>query len=80
MTRLCLFPLAAVLVAASACTKKAETPPVPKVSAPRAVASSNMPTAVAADEHQDDAIAWRRGDVDGAVAEARAANKPVFLY
>ncbi len=25
-------------------------------------------------------IAWRKGDVDKAFAEARAANKPVFLY
>ncbi|MEP6942018.1 MAG: thioredoxin family protein [Betaproteobacteria bacterium] len=25
-------------------------------------------------------IAWREGDVDGAFAAARAANKPVFLY
>ncbi len=28
----------------------------------------------------NDAIAWRRGDVDAAFAEAKAANKPVFLY
>jgi len=29
---------------------------------------------------QDDPIAWRTGDVDAAFAEAKASNKPVFLY
>jgi thioredoxin-related protein len=65
----------AVVVALAACTKKADPPPMPKTSevAPTTVA-------VAEDQHGDDLIAWRRGDVDAAFAEAKAANKPVFLY
>ena len=65
----------AVVVALGACTKKADPPPLPKT-------SEVAPTTVAArdDRHDDDLIAWRRGDVDAAFAEAKAANKPVFLY
>lgn len=77
MTHRPLVPLLAVAIALSACTKKSETPPVPKVSA--AVTTSGPAVATAADQ-ADDAIAWRRGDVDAAFAEAKAANKPVFLY
>lgn len=64
-----------VVVALSACTKKADPVPVPKTSAtPPVVAVAS------AGEPHEGAIAWRRGDVDAAFAEARAAKKPVFLY
>ncbi len=76
MTRPSLVPMLVLVAAISAC-KKSEAPPVPKVSATTTVAAS---APVAAEDHPDDAIAWRRGDVDAAFAEARAANKPVFLY
>jgi len=33
-----------------------------------------------ASQAASEGIAWREGDVDGAFAAARAANKPVFLY
>ena len=69
----------ALLLAVSllpACSKKAEQPPVPKTADSTAV----PPVAASSDDRHDDAIAWRRGDVDAAFAEARAAGKPVFLY
>ncbi len=73
--RVLLTPL--VFCALAACTPKSEPPPAPKVAQADPPATS---TAAAADAHHDDAIAWRRGDVDAAFAEAKAANKPVFLY
>ncbi len=36
--------------------------------------------AASASQAASEGIAWREGDVDGAFAAARAANKPVFLY
>ncbi|MEO8937938.1 MAG: thioredoxin family protein [Burkholderiaceae bacterium] len=70
-----LLVLLTVVAAVGACSKKAETPPMPKTTA------VPIAPAVAADaRHSDDAIAWRRGDVDAAFAEAKATNKPVFLY
>ena len=62
-----------VFATLAACNRKPDTPPLPKTSE----APAATPVAVAT---ADDAIAWRRGDVDTAFAEARAANKPVFLY
>jgi thioredoxin-related protein len=70
-----IVAIAAALVLA-ACDKKNEAPippPAPKTSVAPA------PAAIAVAAH-DDPIAWRRGDVDAAFAEAKAANKPVFLY
>ena len=73
---LLLLVLAASL---AACSKRAEDPPKPKtaasVSSPQTVVAQTNVTG-----HRDDAIAWRRGDVDAAFAEAKAAHKPVFLY
>ena len=63
-----LLALPLVVGALGACEKKTAVPPTPKTA----------PTAATA--VHDDAIAWRRGDVDAAFAEARAAGKPVFLY
>lgn len=63
-----LIALPLVVAVLAACGKKPDTPPTPKTA-----------STVAAPVH-DDAIAWRRGDVDAAFAEARAARKPVFLY
>ena len=70
-----LLLMSSFAVAAVACTKKADPPPLPKTAevAPTTVALKDDP-------HDDDLIAWRRGDVDAAFAEAKAANKPVFLY
>lgn len=68
--------LLAALASVAACDKKRDTPtvppPAPKTAAPAA-------TTVALAAHADP-IAWRTGDVDAAFAEAKAANKPVFLY
>jgi len=36
--------------------------------------------AAGAAQAASEGIAWREGDIDGAFAAARAANKPVFLY
>ena len=74
--RLLLLTMPLAVVALGACSKKGDpAPPTPKTSAvaPAAVAT-------AAPVAHEDAIAWRRGDVDAAFAEARAAKKPVFLY
>ncbi len=43
-------------------------------------ASPPAPKTASAVAPPDDGIAWRTGDVDAAFAEARAANKPLFLY
>jgi len=70
------MPLA--LAALGACSKKADpAPPAPKTSE---AAPSVPAVASAAPAAHDDAIAWRRDDVDAAFAEAKAAKKPVFLY
>ena len=78
MNLLRTLALSAVVVSGlGACTKKAESPPLPKTSQ-----AEPAPTVVAtaSDHAPDDGIAWRRGDVDAAFAEAKAAKKPVFLY
>lgn len=76
MKRLSLVTAAVLAAALVGCNKKPDsppvTPPVPKT------ASTTAP--VAAASQGDDAIAWRRDDVDAAFAEARSTNKPVFLY
>ena len=64
----------------AACSRKPEEPPKPKTAATAAASSQTVGAQVDPDSHHDDAIAWRRGDVDAAFAEAKAANKPVFLY
>jgi len=72
-------PLALLaLLGLAACDKKQDTPTVPPP-APKTSQAPPAPTTVAAAEHEDP-IAWRTGDVDVAFAEAKAANKPVFLY
>ncbi|MGI9024599.1 MAG: thioredoxin family protein [Burkholderiaceae bacterium] len=70
----------------AACSKRPEDPTKPKNAAigvdSQATARATLQTEATSapvDRH-DDGIAWRRGDVDAAFAEARAANKPVFLY
>jgi thioredoxin-related protein len=79
MSVLRTLTLMSVLLASSAaCTKKADEAPVPKT-AEAAPPPAVVATGSAAEPHED-AIAWRRGDVDAAFAEARAARKPVFLY
>ena len=64
--------LLVLLVGLVACTKKPEAPPAPKTSV--------LPSTTTVADAHDDGIAWRRGDVDAAFAEAKAASKPVFLY
>lgn len=81
------------LVLLSACSKSAVTTvtgAVPGQTQAQAVGSSTPASTPASDlavaapapaaAGHADGIAWRRGDVDGAFAEARAAKKPVFLY
>ena len=67
----------AALLVLAACNKKQDLPTVPPP-APK-TSEAPAPTTVAVAAH-DDPIAWRTGDVDAAFAEAKAANKPVFLY
>ena len=73
-----------VALACAGCSKTPELPPKPKtaasVSTPSPASLVATVTLSTASEHSDDPIAWRRGDVDAAFAEAKAANKPVFLY
>lgn len=64
----------AALLALAGCDPK----PVPKTASPASFAAA--PVAAVAPASPVDPIAWRYGDVDAAFAEARAANKPVFLY
>jgi thiol-disulfide isomerase/thioredoxin len=80
-------PLFAMLIALpliAACTKEPALPPVPKTATAIAEAAPSAGPAAApapaATEPHEDAIAWRRGNVDAAFAEAKAAGKPVFLY
>ena len=81
--KLARLPMLLLVVAVlGACTKKLEAPPAPKTAvapAPVAVVQAQGRADAHADP-RDDAIAWRRGDVDAAFAEARTAGKPVFLY
>ena len=82
--------LSFVIVASvwAGCSKVPDSPPAfppkPKTAASLStispVTSAASEATSTASEHHDDAIAWRRGDVDAAFAEAKAANKPVFLY
>ncbi|MGA2552378.1 MAG: thioredoxin fold domain-containing protein [Burkholderiaceae bacterium] len=47
---------------------------------PATVAASAPSPSGAVAAHPADGIAWKKGDVDAAFAEAKAENKPVFLY
>ena len=76
-TRAVLLLLLASSVAA--CSKRSEDPPKPRTAA-IAASPQTVVAQVSRIDHHDDAIAWRRGDVDAAFAEAKAASKPVFLY
>ncbi len=71
----------ATLIALAGCDKKLADPPastpVPKTSE-AAPQPAFAPLAAAA--HAEDGIAWQRGDVDAAFAQAKAENKPVFMY
>ena len=73
----------AVALSLVACSK---TPDAPTASIPDAmkatpvVAASPPSAAVVQAAHAEDGIAWRKGDVDAAFAEAKAGNKPVYLY
>lgn len=78
--RVLLLTMPLALAALGACSKKGDpAPPTPKTSEAAPAATVVAAAAPGAQAH-DDAIAWRRGDVDAAFAEARAAKKPVFLY
>lgn len=52
----------------------------PKPAAPVAAAASDATAPAQPAAAHPDAIAWRKGDVDAAFAEAEAAKKPLFLY
>ena len=76
--------LAVVSVAATAliaaCSRPAE-PPKPPPSAEQAVnTTASAMTGVAHPTQNEGAIAWRKGDVDAAFADARVQRLPVFLY
>ena len=75
--------LVAALVAAAllgACSRPAE-PPKPPPSPERAVDSAaSAATGMPQSEPSHGAIAWRKGDVDAAFADARVQRLPLFLY
>ena len=75
-----LLPIAFAL-ALWACTKTPEptTPPKPKTSDAASPAATQR-VAEKSDAAHEAGIAWRKGDVDAAFIQARADNKPVFLY
>jgi thioredoxin-related protein len=76
-----LLPIAFAL-AFFACTKAPEpptSPPKPKTGDASSPAAT-QPVAQKSDTAHETGIAWRKGDVDAAFAQARADNKPVFLY
>lgn len=66
----------AVLLAAASSAPLAATPAEPSASAK----SSQHPAKRVAAAGASSSIAWYRGTVDAAFAQARATNKPVFLY
>jgi thioredoxin-like negative regulator of GroEL len=70
--------LIAVAAALGACSKAPPSPPA--ATAPASPPAQAAHAGSAAIGHADTGIAWHAGDVDGAFAAARSANKPVFLY
>ncbi|WDS34921.1 thioredoxin family protein [Pseudoxanthomonas sp.] len=64
--------LAATLVLLGGCSQGAQSPPAAPVAA--------TPAATAAAHDAQAGIAWRKGDVDDAFAEAVESGKPVLLY
>jgi thiol-disulfide isomerase/thioredoxin len=78
------FALAvAFALALAGCSKPPDTVPVPKpktAAVLAAAASLPAPSNTATPVDQEAGIAWQRGDVDAAFAQAKASNKPVFLY
>jgi thiol-disulfide isomerase/thioredoxin len=61
----------------TACGDRKPAASASPVAVPTQVASTASATGT---RPHEDSIAWRTGDVDAAFAEAKAANKPVFLY
>ena len=70
-----LVALFAVLLAA--CPQTAPEPPKPKAAQAPAPAPEVLRNV--AEEHVD-GVAWRKDDVDAAFAQAKAEDKPLFLY
>ena len=80
-----MIPKALTLVflfAATACSKSPEPPQNPPKPKTDASGMLLLPVAQPAGNpaQADGGIAWRKGDVDAAFADAKAANKPLFLY
>src|SRR5450755_2279678 len=73
--------LLVAVVGLVACGKSAEAPAPPAAPATAQVAPAAPTTSLA---HPDSGIAWKEassdGEIDAAFADARAANKPVFVY
>ena len=74
----------AAVVAASAVLAGCSKAPDPPTAAPKpkteAIAVNGAATATPAEGlHQAGGIAWQKGDVDAAIATAKAQNKPVFI-
>jgi thioredoxin-related protein len=69
--------LVAVALAAAACSQAPDPGEAPNAKAQAAAVPDSGGASVAA---HGAAIAWRKGDVDAAFAEARAEHKPLFLY
>src|SRR5262249_39947905 len=71
ISRALLIVLAATLATCSRSPEPAKT-----AAAPSTPSNAAQPGAAA----HGDAIAWRKGDVDQAFAQAKAESKPLFLY
>jgi hypothetical protein len=70
--------IAAMLIAA--CSRPAEPPKPPPSAEQAANTAASAVTGVAHATQSEGAIAWRKGDVDAAFADARVQRLPVFLY
>ena len=70
--------VAAALIAA--CSRPAEPPRPPPSAEQAANTTASAMTGVAHPTQSEGAIAWRKGDVDAAFADARVQRLPVFLY
>jgi hypothetical protein len=66
----------------AACSQSPDTMSAPNVAqkAPTVAPARAAAIAEAKGAHAEEGIAWRKGDVNAAFAEAKAAGKPVFLY
>ena len=81
MTTRQIAAFASALLVLAACSKTPDPIAAPKPKTePTAAAGGGAAPVIVQAAHQADGIAWEKGNVDAAFAEAKAQNKPVFLY